>query len=308
MIIWLLPYFVHIRCWQKDLRWWQPIRLHPVGCLAHNNTQMILWEHQIIMMEIQREKTLNSGNLRIDFIDPHNQGIATHLRCHHFQGFSSSTTRLYSTRHQARNQALVLLKDIRFMGHRGKHMISPKEDMVDHKCSPLSNSQDIRRHPQVHLEYLQYRLETIQSFGWPLLLPLHQENFPAHLVDPPFAFKRNDFSLLRDPAGQLLPCWPICLHCQIFAMTNTMQIMRATTHQTWAGLKAKPQITSTQPEFSLKQFAKRMGLPKFSTFDKWKTVWVAGFFENKHRSVIRGQNCLTQLRDGPLHWEMTLAD
>ena len=51
------------------------------------------------------------------------------------------------------------------MGHRGKHLISPKEDMVDLKCSPLSNSQDMGHHLQAHLECLQHRLETTQSFG-----------------------------------------------------------------------------------------------------------------------------------------------
>ena len=71
------------------------------------------------------------------------------------------------------------------MGHRGKHMISPKEDMVDLKCSPLCNSQDMGRHLQAHVESLQLRLETIQSFGRPLPLPPLQDNFPAHRVDPP---------------------------------------------------------------------------------------------------------------------------
>ena len=27
----------------------------------------------------------------------------------------------------------------------------------------------------------------------------------------------------------------------------------------------------------------------------------------KHRSIIRGQDRLKQLQDGPLHWEMTVA-
>jgi len=63
-----------------------------------------------------------------------------------------------------------------------------------------------------------------------------------------------------------------------------------------------------QTEFSLKQFAKRMGQPNFSAFDKWKKVWVAGFLEKKHRSIIPGQNRLKQQRDGPLHWEAAVAD
>jgi len=35
---------------------------------------------------------------------------------------------------------------------------------------------------------------------------------------------------------------------------------------------------------------------------------VAGFLEKKHRFIIPGHNCLNQLKDGPLHWEMAVAD
>jgi len=35
---------------------------------------------------------------------------------------------------------------------------------------------------------------------------------------------------------------------------------------------------------------------------------VAGFLEKKHRSIIPGQDRLKQLRDGPLGWEMAVAD
>jgi hypothetical protein len=45
------------------------------------------------------------------------------------------------------------------------------------------------------------------------------------------------------------------------------------------GAEGKAPISLKQTEFSLKQFAKRMGQPNFSTFNKWKKVWVAGFFE-----------------------------
>jgi hypothetical protein len=74
------------------------------------------------------------------------------------------------------------------------------------------------------------------------------------------------------------------------------------------GAKGKPPISLKQTEFSLKQFVKRMGQPSFSTFNKWKNVWVAGFLEKMHRSIIRGQNRLKQVRDGPLHGEMAVAD
>jgi len=72
--------------------------------------------------------------------------------------------------------------------------------------------------------------------------------------------------------------------------------------------EVKAPISLKQTEFSLKQFAKRMGNPNFSTFNKWKKVWVAGFQEKKHWPIIQGQNCLKQLRVGPLHWETAVAD
>jgi len=54
------------------------------------------------------------------------------------------------------------------------------------------------------------------------------------------------------------------------------------------GAEGKAPISLKQTEFSLKQFAKRMGQPNFSAFNKWKKVWVAGFLEKKHRSIIPG--------------------
>jgi len=74
----------------------------------------------------------------------------------------------------------------------------------------------------------------------------------------------------------------------------------------WA--EGKASISLKQTEFSLKQFAKRMGQPNFSAFNKWKKVWVAGVLEKRHWSSIQGQNRLKQLRNGPLHWEMAVAD
>ena len=62
-----------------------------------------------------------------------------------------------------------------------------------------------------------------------------------------------------------------------------------------------------QMEFSLKQLAKRMGQPNFSTFNKWKKVWVAGFLEKNHRSIIWGQNRMRPLQDGPMHREMAVV-
>jgi hypothetical protein len=74
------------------------------------------------------------------------------------------------------------------------------------------------------------------------------------------------------------------------------------------GAEGKARISLKQTELSLKKFAKRMGHSNFSTFNKWKKVWVAGFLEKKRRSVIRGQNRPNQLGDGPLHWMTAVAD
>ena len=74
------------------------------------------------------------------------------------------------------------------------------------------------------------------------------------------------------------------------------------------GAEGKAPIRLKQTEFSLKQFANRMGQSNFSMFNKWKKVWVARLLEKKHRSIIRGQSHLRQLRDGPLHWETAVAD
>jgi hypothetical protein len=61
------------------------------------------------------------------------------------------------------------------------------------------------------------------------------------------------------------------------------------------GAEANAPIILKDMEFSLKQFAKRMGQPNFSAFNKWKKVWVAGWLKKNHWSIIRGQNCLKQL-------------
>jgi len=72
--------------------------------------------------------------------------------------------------------------------------------------------------------------------------------------------------------------------------------------------EGKPPIILKQTEFSLKQFAKRMGQTNYSAFNKWQKLWVAEFLDKKHRSIIRGQNRLNQVRDGPLHRERVVAD
>ena len=74
------------------------------------------------------------------------------------------------------------------------------------------------------------------------------------------------------------------------------------------GAEGNAPISLKQAEFSLKQFAKSMGQPKFSAFNKWKKVWVAGFLEKKHQPIMRGQNRSKQLWDRPLHWQTVVAD
>jgi len=74
------------------------------------------------------------------------------------------------------------------------------------------------------------------------------------------------------------------------------------------GAEGKPPVSLKQTKFSLKQFAKMMGQANYSAFNKWKKVWEAGFLEKKHRSITLRQNRLKQLIDGPLLWEMAVAD
>jgi len=181
LLICLLPSIVHIQCRRTDLPQRQPISLLQVGCLARNSAQMTIWEHQILMLEIHQAKTRNSGNPPINFI--HHWGTGTHLHCHHFQVLPSSTTLPHSAWHQAYNQAVGQPNDNRVMGHRGKHVPSPEVVMLDHKCSPLSNSQDKSHNLQAHLECLQHCLEIIQSLGRHLPAILQQDNFLAHLGD-----------------------------------------------------------------------------------------------------------------------------
>ena len=129
---------------------------------------------------------------------------------------------------------------MRVMGHRGKDMISPKEVMVDHKWSPLSDSPDRGRHLQTHLECLKHCLETFQSFGRPLPPLLLTDNFQVHLGDPPLASQQNDFSRQQNHAGQMLQGLQTCPHYERFLMRNSMMIMRVMICWTWVGRKAKP--------------------------------------------------------------------
>jgi len=76
----------------------------------------------------------------------------------------------------------------------------------------------------------------------------------------------------------------------------------------WGGTEIKLPVSLNQTEFSMKQFAKRMGQANYSGCNKWKKVWVAGFQEKKYRYNMREQNRLKQVRDGHLHWAMEVTD
>jgi len=160
----------------------QPIWLQQVRCLAYNHAQMTVWDHQIIMLQMHQSKTCDWGNSQLSF--SHHLGIVTLLCSHNFLVLSNFTTLLYSTWLQAHHESRVQPKNIQVIGHCDIHMITPKEVMVDLKYSPLSNSQDKGHHLQVHLECLQNRSETLQSFGWHLLSQLNRYNFLVHWGDP----------------------------------------------------------------------------------------------------------------------------
>jgi hypothetical protein len=56
----------------------------------------------------------------------------------------------------------------------------------------------------------------------------------------------------------------------------------------FGGAEGKAPISLKQMEFSFKQFAKRMGQPNFSAFNKGRKAWGAGILEKTHRSIIPG--------------------
>jgi hypothetical protein len=72
--------------------------------------------------------------------------------------------------------------------------------------------------------------------------------------------------------------------------------------------EGKAPISSKETEFSLNQYAKWMGQPNLSAFNRWKIIRVTGFLHKKHLCIILGQNRLKQQRGGPLHWETAVAD
>jgi len=51
----------------------------------------------------------------------------------------------------------------------------------------------------------------------------------------------------------------------------------------------------------------RMGPHSFSTFNRWQKVWVGGFLQKEHWSIIPEQNHFKQLQDRTLHLETVVA-
>jgi len=74
------------------------------------------------------------------------------------------------------------------------------------------------------------------------------------------------------------------------------------------GAEGKSPISLEQTEFSFKQFAKRMGQANYSVFNKCKKLWVAGFLEKNHVSIIRTQNHSEQDNVRHLYWGMMVAE
>ena len=72
--------------------------------------------------------------------------------------------------------------------------------------------------------------------------------------------------------------------------------------------KAKAPISLNSMEYSLRQFAKRMGQLNFRTFNMWQKGLAAGLLKKKHPSIIPGHNLVKQRQDRPLHWERAVAD
>jgi len=74
------------------------------------------------------------------------------------------------------------------------------------------------------------------------------------------------------------------------------------------GAGGKLPVSLKQTEIRLKQFAKTIGQANCSAFNKWQKVWVDGFLEKKHRSIIQEPLHFKKRRDGPLHWETAVAE
>jgi len=258
------------------------------------------------MREIQWTKTLNSGNLQINFLQ--HQGIVTHLHRLHFQAPPSSNTIPLLLWNQAHNPALVQLKDMRVMCRRDKNTIAPKVAMVDVKCPPLRNSPSRGHHLHVHHECLQRFLETSLTLGRPLPVPLQADNFPVLLGDAPSASQRNHFSLQRNHTGHIWQGLRTCRHYLRFLMMNSMQIMWGIIRRTWAGQKAKPQSAWSKRNPPWSHYPKGRASPTLvqSTCER-KNKWL-GFSRRRISALSRDRTIWNRSEMEPctgwLRWQI----
>jgi len=122
-------------------------------------------------------------------------------------------------------------------------------------------------------------------------------SLPTNQFLPPAELPRRDVARIED-----LPPWPEISYTKYDANDESDNFSDL------GCAECKPPVSLKQTQFSLKQFAKTMGQANYSTFNQRKKVWVSGFLEKKHHSIIWGLNLFKQLRDGPLHWETAVAD
>lgn len=74
------------------------------------------------------------------------------------------------------------------------------------------------------------------------------------------------------------------------------------------GAVGKPPIALKSTEFSLKQCATRIRQANYREINKRKKDSVVESLQRRLRSIIRMQNHVKQVPDGPLHWETAAAD
>jgi hypothetical protein len=189
------------------------------------------------------------------------------------------------------------------MGHRGKDMTCTKVVMVSLKCSPLRRFQDKglrvppgppENHP-VNRPILSSSNPPPQPpSGAPMRLPI---SLPMKRFQPPAEPWKPDVATIAE-----LPPLPEISYDDCDADDASDDLFD------WGGAVGKSPASLKQTKFSLKHFAKRIGQTNYSAFDKWKTVWVAGFLKEMYQSIIQGQNQLKYVRDNPLDWELAVAE
>ena len=156
----------------------------------------------------------------------------------------------------------------------GKHMISPKEDMVDLKWSPLSNSQDMGRHVEAQLECLPAppgNNPVIRATSSTSTAPGQLPGAPGI---PPISLPTEQFQ----PAAELCKV-DVSGIAHLPKLTEISYDKYSGDDESdyssdLGGAESQSPISLKQTKFSLNQFAKRMRQHNFSTFNKWKKVWV----------------------------------